>query len=101
MAFCSGLSGGGLHDGAGRSGEGHLGDSSELPVDVSPGLAAAAFGDAGQEQGQPADQDVGADAVFEAVEHWPEQQGGFEVPEAAFGFEEVLVAQRGVFGAEV
>jgi hypothetical protein len=38
----------GLHDGAGRSGEGDLADSPELPVDVSPRLAAAAFGDAGQ-----------------------------------------------------
>jgi hypothetical protein len=36
--------------------------------DVSPSLAAAAFGDSGQQKGQPADQDVGADAMFEAVE---------------------------------
>jgi hypothetical protein len=38
-------------------------------------LAAAAFGEAGQQQGQPADQDVGADAVFEAMEDRPERQG--------------------------
>jgi len=68
-----------------------------LPVDVSPGKAAAAFRDAGQQQGQPADQDVGADAVFEAVEHRASQQGRFQVVEAAFGFQEVLVPQGGVF----
>jgi hypothetical protein len=44
---------------------------------------------------------VGADAVFEAVEHRAQQQGGLEVAEAAFGLEEVLVAQGGVLGAEV
>jgi hypothetical protein len=64
-------------------------------------LAAAAFGDAGQQQGQPADQDVGADAVFQAVEHRTQQQGGLEVAEATFGLEEVLVSEGGVFGADV
>jgi hypothetical protein len=31
-------------------------------------LPATAFGDAGEEQGEPTDQHVGADAVFEPVE---------------------------------
>ena len=63
-------------------------------------MAGGAFGDAGQQQGQPADQDVGVDAVFEAVEDRAQQQGGFEVAEAAFGLEEVLVAQGGVWGSK-
>jgi len=44
---------------------------------------------------------VGADAVLQAVEDRPQQQGGLQVAEAAFGFHEVLVAQGGVFGADV
>ncbi|GAA0713816.1 hypothetical protein Drose_26090 [Dactylosporangium roseum] len=63
-------------------------------------MAGAAFGDAGQQQGQPADEHVRADAVFEAVEDRPEQQLGLEIAEAAFGLEEVLVAQRDVPGAD-
>jgi hypothetical protein len=76
-----------LGDGAGWAGEGDLGDSPELPVDVSPGFAAAAFGDPGQQQRQPADEDMRADAVLEAVEDRPEQQLGLEVTEAAFSLE--------------
>src|SRR5688500_16730285 len=48
-----------------------------------------------------ASQDVGADAVFEAVEHRPQQEVGLQVAEAAFGFQEILVAQCGVFGTDV
>jgi hypothetical protein len=44
---------------------------------------------------------VGADAVLEPVEDRPQQQAGLEVAEAALGFEQVLVAQGGVFGADV
>ena len=32
-----------------------------------PGQAGASFGDADQQQGEPAEQDVGADAWFDAV----------------------------------
>lgn len=69
-----------------------------MAVDVSPRLAAVTFGDAGQQEGEPADEDVGVDAVFEAVEDRAEQEVGLEFAEAAFGFEEVLVAQGGFFG---
>jgi hypothetical protein len=41
---------------------------------------------------------VGADAVLEPVEDWPEFERALEVAEAALGFEQVLVAQRDVFG---
>ncbi|WP_019901190.1 hypothetical protein [Salinispora arenicola] len=73
MALCSGLSGVVCTTVPGGSGEGDLADSSELPADVSPCLAGGAFGDADEQYGQPADQDVGADAVLEAVEHRPDQ----------------------------
>jgi hypothetical protein len=43
---------------------------------------------------------VRTDAVFQAVEDRAKQQGGLQVAEAAFGFQEVLVAQGGVFGAD-
>jgi hypothetical protein len=39
--------------------------------------------------------------VVEPVEDRSEQQAGLEVAESAFGFEQVLVAQGGVLGAEV
>jgi hypothetical protein len=35
------------------------------------------------------------------VEHRAQFEGGLEVPEPAFGFEEVLVAERHVFGGQV
>jgi hypothetical protein len=41
---------------------------------------------------------VRADAALDAMEDGAEFEGALEVAEAAFGFEEVLVAQRDVFG---
>ena len=67
----------------------------------APGLAGAAFGDPDEQQREPAEQDVGADAVFEPVEDRAQLQGGLQVAEAAFGLEEVLVAQRDVLGGQV
>ena len=40
----------------------------EFGGDAPPGRPGAAFGDADEQQRQPADQDVGADAVLEPVE---------------------------------
>ncbi len=50
---------------------------------------------------EPGEQDVRADAVLEAVEDGAQLDGGLQVAEAAFGFEQVLVAERDVLGAEV
>ena len=47
------------------------------------------------------EQDVGADAVLEAVKDGPQLERGLQVAEAAFGLEQVLVAERDVLGAEV
>ena len=44
---------------------------------------------------------MGADAVLEAVEDRPELECGLQVAEAAFGFEQVLVAERDILGAQV
>jgi hypothetical protein len=90
-----------VDDAAGGPGEGDRMHSAELDRDAAPGQPGAAFGDPDEEQRQPAQQHVGADAGLEAVEHRPQFEGGLQVPEAAFGFEEVLVAQRDVFGGQV
>ena len=73
----------------------------EFERDPPPGLAGLAFGDADQQQREPAEQDVRADAVLEAVEDGPQLERGLQVAEAAFGFEQVLVAERDVLGGEV
>ena len=93
--------GGGLGDGARRPARVTARDPAGSVAQGAPGLPRTAFGDADQQQGEPADQDVGADAVFEPVEDRPEQEFALHVTEAAFGFEQVLVAQGGVLGADV
>ena len=70
-------------------------------ADLSPGLLAGAFGDAGQQQRQPAQQGVGADAVLQPVEHGPEQQVGLQVAEAALGLQQVLGAEGDVLGGQL
>lgn len=77
-------------------------DAAELGGDAPPGGAAAPFADTHQQEGEPAQQQhVSADAGLDAVEHGPQLEGGREVPEPAFGFEQVLVAEGHVFGGEV
>jgi len=59
------------------------------------------FGDPDQQQREPGEQHVRADAVLKAVEDGAQLECGLEVAEAAFGFEQVLVAERHVLGAQV
>jgi hypothetical protein len=82
----AGLGGGrgGLAEGAGGAGEGADVQLVELVADVVPGQAGGGLGDADQQQGQPAQDDVGADALFEAVVDRPQVQGGLEGAPAAF-----------------
>ena len=61
-------------------------------------IAGAPFSDPDQEQGEPAEQEVGADAWFEPVEHRAQLDGGLQVAEPAFGLQQVLVAQCDVLG---
>jgi hypothetical protein len=75
--------------------------AAKLQVDPPPALAGLAFGDADQQQGQPAQQDVGADAPLQAVPDRAQLQGGLQVAEGALGLQQVLVAKRDVLGAQV
>jgi hypothetical protein len=54
---------GGLVDGAGSALEGDLVEALQLGCDPAPALAGGAFGDADEEQGEPADDDVGGCGV--------------------------------------
>src|ERR1700747_2918771 len=58
---------GGLPEGAGRAGEGAEGELAELAGDLVPGGAGGGLGDPDQEQGEPAQDDVGADPLFQPV----------------------------------
>src|SRR3954468_6437172 len=91
----------GLLDGAVGAGEGDEVQASEFERDSSPGVAGLALADADQQQRQPADQHVRADAVLEAVKDRAQFERGFEIAEAAFGFEQVLVAECDVLGGEI
>ncbi len=92
---------GGLLDGAVGPLEGDEVQALEFERDPPPGLFGLAFGDADEQQREPADQDVRADAVLEAVKDGAQLERGLEVAEAAFGFEQVLVAERDVLGGQV
>ena len=58
---------GALTECAGGAGEGPDVEAVEFAAQVRPGLAAGVLGDPGQEQGEPAEDDVGADAVLALV----------------------------------
>jgi hypothetical protein len=92
---------GGLGDGAGGPGERHGVDPAELESDAPPCHAGAPLSDSDQQQGEPAQQDVGVDAWFDAVIDGSRVEGGFHVTEPAFGFEEVLIAERDVLGGQI
>ena len=66
-----------------------------------PGLAGAGLDDPDQEQREPAEHDVGADALFEAVVDRAQVEDLFHVPPAAFDFQELLVAQRDIGRGQV
>jgi hypothetical protein len=89
---------GGLRDRAGGAGEGDEVQTAEFERGAPPGLVGVALGDADQQQREPGEQYVRADAVLEAVKDGTQLDRGLQVAEAAFGFEQVLVAERDVFG---
>ena len=74
-----------LDDGSGGAGQGHGGHAAGLAGDPRPRVAGRLLGDADEEQGEPADEDMRADAGLEPVEHRPEHEGGQHAPEAALG----------------
>jgi hypothetical protein len=96
---------GALPEGPGWAGEGSHVDPVELAADLRPGVLASVLGDAGQEQRQPAQDDVGADALFLAVVDGAQVDDLLEVALAAFDLQELLVAQAMssalIFGSDV
>ncbi|CCM63437.1 hypothetical protein BN381_220011 [Candidatus Microthrix parvicella RN1] len=56
----------------------------ELVADVGPRLVGAGLDDPDVEEGEPAQDDMGSDAVFEPVVDGPEVQRGFHVAPAPF-----------------
>ena len=89
---------GALAEGAGGAGEGAGVEPVEVAAHVVPGLAGGGLDDADEQQREPAQQDVGADAFFEAVVDRAQVEDLLHVPPAAFDLEELLVAQRDVGG---
>ena len=78
---------GGLAEHPGGAGEGAHVQALQLVAGPWPrrggvGSARASLDDPGEEQREPAEQDVGADAVFEAVEHRAQVQDLFHAPAA-------------------
>jgi hypothetical protein len=73
----------------------------ELLAGAGPGGGGAGLDDAGEQQGQPAQQHVGADAVFEPVVDRAQVEQLFHVAPAAFDLQELLVAQGDVLGGQV
>jgi hypothetical protein len=92
---------GGLAEQPGRAGEGADVQALELVAGAGPGGVGAGFHDAGQQQCEPAEHDVGADAVFEPVIDRPQVQDLLHVAPAALDLEELLVAQRDVLRGQV
>ena len=93
-----GVGGGGApFHGVGRSGEGAEVDLVEVVAHVPPRVPGAGFGDTDQQEGEPAQHDVSADAGLEAVVDGSQFEGGLHVAPAPFDLEELLVAERDVF----
>jgi len=75
---------GGLPEGAGGAGEGAEGELGELAGDLVPGGSGGGLGDADEEQGEPAEDDVGADPLLQPVVDRAQVDDLLEVPPAAF-----------------
>ncbi len=71
---------GALSECAGRAGEGADVDLVQFAAQLGPGPAAGVLGDPGQEQGEPAEDDVGAEAVFSPVPGQQPRQGDYHRP---------------------
>ena len=87
-------------------GEGDQVHPVELVGDVAPGVAGGVLGDPDEQQREPAQLDVGTDAVLALMEDRPQFEGAFHVAPAAFYGEELLVrgsqilrCQGGIGGA--
>src|SRR5258705_525444 len=81
---------GALPECAAGSGEGDDVEPVEVGADGDPGVSGGGLRDAHEQQREPAEQDVGADTVFESVVDRAQVEHGFQVPPAAFDFQELL-----------
>ena len=88
---------GGLPEGAGRAGEGAEGEQVELVGDLGPGGAGGGLSDADQQQGEPAQDDVGADALLLAMVDRAQVDDLLEVAPAALTMRPSLAAGRSPF----
>ena len=73
----------------------------EYVANVAPGVVGGVLYDADQEQGEPAQLDVGADAVFAVVEHRPQDENVLHATLAPFDLEQGLVGRGQVVGVRV
>ncbi len=72
-----------LGDGALGGAQGDQVQAFQLVAQVAPGVAGLGLGDAEQQQGQPAQLDVGLDALLLVVVDRAQVEGGLDVAEAA------------------
>src|SRR6266536_1023031 len=91
---------GALVAGAGGAGESSEVEALELVAEVAPGLAGGALGDADEQQGEPAEQHVGADPLFLAVVDGPQLQRCLQIAPCALDLEQLFVAEGDVLGGE-
>src|SRR5690606_27763054 len=75
---------GALAEGAGGAFEGADVELLVVFTDAVPGVAGGGLDDADQQEREPAEDDVGADPVFEPVIDRAQLEGGLHVPPAAF-----------------
>ena len=100
ISRCAGGGLGALEDVSGGAFELAEVDALELAADRWPGLVGLGLGEAGEEEGEEAEQDVRADAVVFSVVDGSEVEGVFECAPAAFDLDQLLVAERDVVGRE-
>ncbi len=72
----------------------------EFVADVAPGVVGGVLDDADEEQGEPAQLDVGADPVFAVVEHRPQSERALHVTPATFDLQQRLVGRGQVVGGQ-
>src|SRR6266545_1962248 len=92
---------GALAEGPGGAGEGAELDAFQLLAEAWPGVAAGGLDGAGQQQRQPAQDDVGADALLLAVVDRAQVDHLLHVAPAAFDLQQLLVAKRDLLGRQV
>src|SRR6185312_5810234 len=92
--------GGALRDLPVGCGQGDQVHAVEFVAQVAPGVAGGGFGDAEQQQREPAQLHVGADAVLAVVVDGTKPQGALAVSPAAFDGDELLVGGGQIGGGQ-